>query len=46
LPAASSRGRARGLPGFDFKDTMANTVRKRFGVNFVASLSDVMGHRG
>jgi hypothetical protein len=45
-PAASSRGRARGLPRFDFKDTMANTVRKRFGVNFVASLSDALGHRG
>jgi hypothetical protein len=29
-----------------FKDTTAETVRRRFGVNFVASLSGAMGHRG
>jgi hypothetical protein len=33
-------------PRFGFQETTADTVRKRFGLNFVASLSDAMGHRG
>jgi hypothetical protein len=33
-------------PRFGFQDTTSDTVRKRFGLNFIASLSDAMGHRG
>jgi hypothetical protein len=33
-------------PRFGFQATTADTVRKRFGLNFVASLSEAMGHRG
>jgi hypothetical protein len=33
-------------PRFGFKDTTADTLRNRFGLNFVASLSDAMGDRG
>jgi hypothetical protein len=33
-------------PRFGFQNTTADTVRKRFGLNFIASLSDAMGHRG
>ena len=33
-------------PSFGFKGQTDNTVSRRFGPNFVASLSDAMGHRG
>lgn len=33
-------------PAFGFKTTTRDTVAKRFGVNFIASLTDAMGHRG
>jgi hypothetical protein len=33
-------------PRFGFKGTTEKTIRDRFGANFVASLSDAMGHRG
>jgi hypothetical protein len=33
-------------PSFGFKGTTANTVARRFGPNFVESLSSAMGHRG
>lgn len=33
-------------PAFGFKGTTSDTVSKRFGPNFVESLSQAMGHRG
>ena len=33
-------------PAFGFKGTTSETVSKRFGTNFVESLSQAMGHRG
>jgi hypothetical protein len=33
-------------PRFGFKGTTSDTVRQRFGPNFVEALSAAMGHRG